>query len=370
MNKERGQLLQIKNVGKRFGAGIWAVQGIDTVIYDREVFALLGASGCGKTTLLRMIAGLEKPTNGNIILDGDEITYLEPYDREVNMMFQSYALFPHLTVEKNIAFGLHQEKMSRKKIKVRVDEMLTLVQLEEFAGRKPHQLSGGQKQRVALARSLAKHPKLLLLDEPMAALDKRLREYMQLELVKIIRQAQVACVIVTHDQEEAMNMADRIAVMEGGKILQVDTPRGLYEHPKTRSIASFVGSVNLIEGILEVDAQDHAIVKNKNIPNAFRLNHAITSVIQGGKVLLGVRPEKIQITDQKPKNIRSENLMEGKISTISYLGGQSIYHVENDKGFVFKVLETNESRHAERYTLDEAVYLSWSPDNLIVLFEQ
>ena len=223
---------------------------------------MLGASGCGKSTLLRCLAGFEKPTKGRIVLDGQDIVGLAPYERPINMMFQSYALFPHMTVEQNVAFGLKQDGMARAKISDRVAEMLTLVQMGKYAKRKPHQISGGQQQRVALARSLAKGPKMLLLDEPMGALDKKLRSQMQLELVNIIERTGVTCVMVTHDQEEAMTMATRVAVMDSGRIRQVGTPDEIYEQPTSRFTAEFIGSVNLIEGKLEQDEKDYATIRS------------------------------------------------------------------------------------------------------------
>lgn len=256
-------LLEIRNLSKSFD-GQLAVDDVSLTIFKGEIFALLGASGCGKSTLLRMLAGFESPTKGEIVLDGQDLSQVPPYQRPINMMFQSYALFPHMTVEQNIAFGLKQDKLPSAEIKARVAEMLTLVHMEEFARRKPHQLSGGQRQRVALARSLAKRPKLLLLDEPMGALDKKLRDRMQLEVVDILERVGATCVMVTHDQEEAMTMAGRIAIMNRGKFVQIGEPEEIYEHPNSRFSAEFIGSVNVFEGLLESREDD-----------------AITSVVRG-----------------------------------------------------------------------------------------
>jgi putrescine transport system ATP-binding protein len=253
--------LQIRDVVKDFGGGAVAVNHVSLDIAKGEIFALLGSSGCGKTTLLRMLAGFDMPTSGRIILNGQDLAGLPPYERPINMMFQSYALFPHLTVADNIAFGLRRDGMAADKVAERVEAMLKLVQLGKFAKRKPHQLSGGQQQRVALARSLAKSPQLLLLDEPLGALDKKLREETQIELVNIIEDVGVTCVMVTHDQEEAMTMASRIAVMSEGRILQVGAPSDIYETPATRFVADFIGNVNLMDGTLVEDHPDRVVIQ-------------------------------------------------------------------------------------------------------------
>ena len=282
--------LQLVDLVKTYG-DVRAVDGVSLDIYSGEFFALLGPSGCGKTTLLRMLAGFETPTEGRILLDGEDIAEVPPYRRPVNMMFQSYALFPHMSVEKNIAFGLEQEGAPKAEIKARVDEMLTLTQLTEFARRKPHQLSGGQRQRVALARALAKKPKLLLLDEPLGALDKKLREATQFELVNIQESLGLTFVIVTHDQEEAMTVSTRLAVMDRGVLAQVGEPREVYEHPNSRYVAEFIGDVNVLEGVLEVPESG---VVRLGEGASMRLGRRIEAATGAG-VAVALRPEKIVI---------------------------------------------------------------------------
>jgi len=283
--------LQIKRVVKTFDE-VFAVDEVTLNIEKGEIFALLGSSGCGKSTLLRMLAGFEQPSSGQILLEGRDIVGLAPYERPINMMFQSYALFPHLTVWQNIAFGLRRDHMPKAEVKARVEQMLELVQLQSYAKRYPHQLSGGQQQRVALARSLAKRPRLLLLDEPLGALDAKLRERTQLELVGIIEQVGVTCVMVTHDQEEAMTMATRIGVMNEGKILQIGRPTEIYETPDCRFVADFIGSVNLFSGQLAVDESDHAIISSPECQHY--VSHGITGT-PGMPVHVAVRPEKLII---------------------------------------------------------------------------
>jgi len=281
--------LRIENVRKEFD-GFVALDDITLSIRKGEIFALLGGSGCGKSTLLRCLGGFEHPTAGHIFLDGQALNGLPPYERPINMMFQSYALFPHMTVEQNIAFGLKQDRMSRADIARRVEEMLALVQLNKLARRKPHQLSGGQQQRVALARSLAKGPKLLLLDEPMGALDKKLRTLMQLELVSIIEKTGVTCVMVTHDQEEAMTMATRIALMDAGRIRQVGPPDEIYEQPATRFAASFIGSVNMIDAVIDQDEPEFVTLRSPQLETAIYIGHGISG-FEGQQVSFAVRPE-------------------------------------------------------------------------------
>src|SRR5574343_1176385 len=284
--------LQIQDVVKDF-SGYKAVNHVSLDIAKGEIFALLGSSGCGKTTLLRMLAGFETPTSGHIVLNGQDLVSLPPYPRPINMMFQSYALFPHLSVWDNVAFGLRRDGLPREEVAERVDAMLRLVQLERYGKRKPHQLSGGQQQRVALARSLAKRPQLLLLDEPLGALDKKLREQTQFELVNIIQNVGVTCVMVTHDQEEAMTMASRIAVMSKGRVLQVGSPNEIYETPATRFVADFIGNVNLMEGTLDVDEADHVEIRCADCRHY--VGHGITGS-KGMEVAVALRPEKIQLS--------------------------------------------------------------------------
>ena len=331
--------LETDQLVKRFD-GVTAVDEVSLSINKGEIFALLGSSGCGKSTLLRMLAGFEAPTSGRILLGGNDIAAMPPYERPVNMMFQSYALFPHLSVWDNIAFGLKRESMPKSHIAKRVDEMLRLVQLQDFARRKPHQLSGGQQQRVALARSLAKKPQLLLLDEPLGALDKKLRERTQFELVNILSSVGVTCVMVTHDQEEAMAMASRIAVMSQGRVLQVGTPKEIYEYPNCRFVADFIGNVNLWEGSLALDAADRCEVKTAH--GVVNVGHGISGT-QGMACAVAVRPEKITISKTRPAV--SANLFAGTVKEIAYFGSYNTFIVDLPGGGTVKILEANTSRY-------------------------
>ncbi len=355
--------LQIQDVVKDFGGGAVAVNHVSIDIAKGEIFALLGSSGCGKTTLLRMLAGFETPTSGRIVLDGMDLAGRAPYDRPINMMFQSYALFPHLTVAENIAFGLKRDGMAADKIAERVDAMLKLVQLQRYAKRKPHQLSGGQQQRVALARSLAKRPQLLLLDEPLGALDKKLREESQIELVKIIREVGITCVMVTHDQEEAMTMATRIAVMSEGKIRQVGTPAEIYETPSTRFVADFIGNVNLMDGTLAVDEPDYVEIDCGYCRH--RVGHGITGNL-GMAVAVAVRPEKIRLTREKPEG--ALNQVKGTVQDRSYFGSFTVYHLELEGGRRLKVSESNVDRHrADGPQQGQVAWASWPDTAQVVL---
>ncbi|MEL4178196.1 ABC transporter ATP-binding protein [Roseateles sp. PN1] len=358
--------LQIQNVVKDFGGGSIAVNNVSIDIAKGEIFALLGSSGCGKTTLLRMLGGFETPTSGRIILNGQDLAGLPPYARPINMMFQSYALFPHLTVWDNIAFGLKRDGMPKDEIGARVEAMLKLVQLGKFAKRKPHQLSGGQQQRVALARSLAKKPQLLLLDEPLGALDKKLREETQIELVNIIEDVGVTCVMVTHDQEEAMTMATRIAVMSEGSILQVGAPADIYETPATRFVADFIGNVNIMEGSLSSDNPDHVIIDCADCQHY--VGHGITGVA-GMDVSVALRPEKIRLSTDKPANPLGEfNQVQAKVRELSYFGAFTLYHLQLPSGQIIKVSESNLERHrSDPLTWDQQVWASWSPTSQVVL---
>jgi putrescine transport system ATP-binding protein len=362
--------LQIKQIVKQFD-DVYAVDNVSLNIDKGEIFALLGSSGCGKSTLLRMLAGFETPTSGQILLEGQDVARLAPYERPFNMMFQSYALFPHLSVWDNIAFGLKRDKLESSKIEERVEKMLSLVQLKQYAKRKPHQLSGGQQQRVALARSLAKSPKLMLLDEPLGALDKKLRERTQLELVDIIEQVGVTCVMVTHDQEEAMTMATRIGVMSEGKILQVGKPGDIYETPNCKFVADFIGSVNLFKGTVEVDEADHVIIDSAECKQY--VSHGITGTL-GMPVHVAVRPEKITIQHDLPKDEEREstaqigyNIAKGTIKDMAYLGSVTTYHVKLATGMIVKVTHTNAARHAERFTWGDEVYVWWCGSDSVVL---
>ncbi len=357
-------LVRFEAVTKRFGATV-AVDRLSLDIYAGEFFALLGPSGCGKTTLLRMLAGFETPDEGRVLLGEEDIGRVPPYRRPVNMMFQSYALFPHLTVAGNIAFGLKQDRLPRREIETRVAEMLALVKLEGFGGRKPHQLSGGQRQRVALARSLAKRPKVLLLDEPLAALDKKLRGQTQFELMDLQGRLGTTFVIVTHDQEEAMTVAHRIAVMDRGALIQVAPPAELYEHPDSRWVAGFIGDVNLLEGaVTALDANGAAIEGAAG--RRYRVA-AAAGAKPGEKVWIALRPEKIRLAAARPEQT-AENCVFGRVNDIAYLGDVSLYRVKLADGSVTTVSATNTSRLADRAIgWDDEVWLTWSPDAGIVL---
>ena len=367
MSKEA--FLQIRDIVKDFG-GHRAVNNVSIDITKGEIFALLGSSGCGKTTVLRMLAGFETPTSGSITLDGHDLAGLPPYERPLNMMFQSYALFPHLSVRDNIAFGLRRDGLPPAEVEQRVDAMLKLVQLEKFGKRKPHQLSGGQQQRVALARSLAKRPQLLLLDEPLGALDKKLREETQIELVNIIEEVGVTCVMVTHDQEEAMTMASRIAVMSEGRFLQVGTPGDIYETPSNRFVADFIGNVNLMDGVVTEDEPGHVIVKCADCTHY--VGHGITGT-HGMSVSVAVRPEKIRITREAPEISAGDppaefNRALGTVKDMAYFGSFTVYHLQLASGAVLKISASNTERHRDHaITWGDKAWASWSPTAQVVL---
>ncbi len=355
--------LQTQNLSKRFG-DFTAVNDVSLSIRKGEIFALLGSSGCGKSTLLRMLAGFEAPSSGSILLGGQDIAALPPYERPINMMFQSYALFPHLTVAQNIAFGLQREGLPRDQIRARVGEMLALVQLEKFATRKPHQLSGGQQQRVALARSLAKRPQLLLLDEPLGALDKKLRERTQFELVNIIESVGVTVVMVTHDQEEAMTMASRIAVMSEGRVLQVGTPHEVYEYPNCRFVADFIGNVNLLEGQLRSAEADACVVETAL--GAVQVGHSVAAA-EGMSLSLAIRPEKIRISTERPEQVNS-NCFGARVMEIAYLGDVNTYIVQTDAGVRVKITDINARHQSELgITWNDLVYFWWHPNAGVAL---
>ncbi|MDH3670364.1 MAG: ABC transporter ATP-binding protein [Gammaproteobacteria bacterium] len=356
--------IRIENVTKKFGAFV-AVNNVSLNIYQNEFFCLLGGSGCGKSTLLRMLAGFDSPTSGKIYIDGTDMEGTAPYDRPVNMMFQSYALFPHMTVESNIAFGLKQDRISKTQTTQRVQDILELVQLSPFAQRRPHQLSGGQRQRVALARALVKQPKLLLLDEPLAALDKKLREETQFELVNIQEQTGVTFMVVTHDQEEAMTLSSRIGVMNAGEIVQTGTPTEIYEYPGSRFVADFIGSVNIFEGRITEDEADHVRIDSEEAGCSLYIDHGVTTT-SGAKVWFAVRPEKIAIS--RDKSDADENCTSGTVQEIAYMGDLSIYHVELESGKRVRVTMPNLVRGvSDAITWDEQVYLSWRPSSGVVL---
>jgi len=357
-------LVRFDGVSKQFAA-VAAVERVSLDIFAGEFFALLGPSGCGKTTLLRLLAGLDRPDEGRILLDGEDIAPIPPYRRPINMMFQSYALFPHLTVEGNVAFGLKQEGLPKTEITARVEEMLALVRLEGLAKRKPHQLSGGQRQRVALARSLVKRPRVLLLDEPLAALDKKLRGETQFELMQLQERLGLTFVIVTHDQQEAMTVADRIGVMDHGRLIQVATPPEIYERPNSRWVADFIGEVNLIEGrVVDVGASETVIASVA----AGRLRAlSPTDVKPGDAVWVALRPEKVRIAHAPPPT-DGENCVAGQVGNIGYLGDLSVYKVRLDNGTVMKAAVANVTRLVERpIGWDDHVWLSWAPEAAMVL---
>ncbi len=360
--------LSIQGLIKQFG-DIYAVDGVDLEVHQGEIFALLGSSGCGKSTLLRMLAGLEKPSAGRIILDGEDITKLAPYERPINMMFQSYALFPHMTVRQNIAFGLKQDKMPKDQIESRVNEMLKLVQMEKFGERKPHQLSGGQQQRIALARSLAKKPKLLLLDEPLGALDKNLRKHTQLELANTIEDVGVTCVMVTHDQEEAMTMATRIAVMAEGKLQQVGTPFDVYEYPNSRFTAQFLGETNVLKGSILNCTSSETYIQCGEMNHPFRLSYNFGQP-EGAEAWVSLRPEDVNMYKSKPAHFDDCNWACGVVDDIAYLGSVSVYYVRLESGFILKSSIPSSRWYLadeDAPTWDETVYIGWHDDQPIAL---
>ncbi|WP_323118687.1 ABC transporter ATP-binding protein [Burkholderia alba] len=356
--------VQIVDVVKQFGETT-AVRQVNLSVRKGELFALLGSSGCGKSTLLRMLAGLESITSGKILIDGEDLAQLPPYKRPVNMMFQSYALFPHMSVESNVAFGLKQEGVPKTELKERVRAALELVQMGRYASRKPHQLSGGQQQRVALARSLVKRPKLLLLDEPMSALDKQIRQRTQIELVNILDKVGVTCIMVTHDQEEAMTMAGRLAVMSEGEIVQIGSPLEVYEYPNSRFSAEFIGSTNLFDGTVVEDEPDHVFIDTPDLPSRMYVNHGISGPL-GMPVTVSVRPERIALTRKPPEG--AYNWAHGAITNVAYVGGYSLYHVKLDSG---KVVIANVSSLAiadmDSPGWGDEIYVRWSAAAGVVL---
>ena len=357
-------IIDFQSVTKNYG-DFTAIDNIDLKIYPREFFALLGPSGCGKTTLMRMLAGFETATKGTILIDGQDMANVPAHKRAVNMMFQSYALFPHLSVADNIAFGLKRSDMPKSEISGRVDEMLRLVQLGKFAKRKPHQLSGGQRQRVALARALAKGPKLLLLDEPLGALDKKLRHETQFELMDIQEKTGTTFVIVTHDQEEAMTVASRIAVMDHGRLAQVDTPDRVYEAPNSVYVADFIGDVNIIRGAVgSCDAETADLNWSEGTAPIRALSGP--DLKPGARAAFAVRPEKVAISQSEPTDMH--NRVQGKVEDIAYLGNMSMYFVRLADGTLVKAQVANVRRISRRgITWDEQVWLSWTDTAGIIL---
>ncbi|MDF2799036.1 MAG: potA [Devosia sp.] len=350
--------VRIKDVTKRFG-DVYAVNEVSLDIFQGELFCLLGGSGSGKSTLLRMLAGFEQPTSGTIEIDGQDMTQVAPYNRPVNMMFQSYALFPHMSVEQNIAYGLKRDHLPKNEIADRVEELLSLVKLQDYGKRRPHQLSGGQRQRVALARSLAKRPKLLLLDEPLGALDKKLREETQFELVKIQESLGVTFIVVTHDQEEAMTLATRIGVMNYGEIAMIGEPTDIYEFPNSRFVAGFIGSVNMAEGVVIDDEPDHVRIRSAELGCDIYVSHGVDCAPD--QILWwAVRPEKISLSREKPEDEHDANVTKGMVEEIGYLGDMTVYQILLASGKRLRVTQTNTVRgNPDAITWDEEVYCAW-----------
>ncbi|WP_417426693.1 ABC transporter ATP-binding protein [Hoeflea sp.] len=363
--KDPGQrpYIAFENISKLFGDFV-AVKDLTLHVFQKEFFALLGGSGCGKSTLLRMLAGFENPTNGQILLDGQNLSGVPPYKRPVNMMFQSYALFPHMSVEKNIAFGLKQDGMAKSEIEDRVNNMLKLVKLDQFGKRKPHQLSGGQRQRVALARSIAKRPKVLLLDEPLGALDKKLREETQFELMDLQQELGLTFVVVTHDQEEAMTMADRIAVMDLGRIVQIGTPAETYEAPNSEFVASFIGDINLFRG--EVTGANGSVIDIETTDGMHIRSDSTVAMKPGQKVSFAIRPEKLRVSRTRPES--GINAVSGEVWDIGYLGDMTVFHIKLKNEEIVKASVLNAVRTVEDpIGYDEEIWVCFNADGGVVL---
>lgn len=354
--------IRVRNVTKSFGS-VTAVNDVSLDVYKGELFCLLGGSGCGKTTLLRMLAGFETPTSGAIEIDGQDVAGVAPHDRPTNMMFQSYALFPHMSVARNVGYGLRRDGVAKPEITQRVDAILDLVKLGGFQDRKPHQLSGGQRQRVALARALIKQPKLLLLDEPLGALDKKLREETQFELVNIQEQLGVTFIVVTHDQEEAMTLSTRIGVMNEGRIEQVGEPHEIYEYPQNRFVADFIGSVNMIEGVVAEDEPDHVTIASEQAGCEIHVPHGV-ACSPNQKLWYALRPEKLEITRDA---VQTQNSVPGVVEDIAYMGNLSVYRVRLTSGMILRVARTNRARGEQDITWDEPVHVSWEAGAGVVL---
>jgi putrescine transport system ATP-binding protein len=367
MSNESG-FIRIRGVSKHFGDFV-AVDKVDLDIGKGELFSILGGSGCGKTTLLRMLAGFETPTAGSIEIDGADITNLPPYERPVNMMFQSYAIFPHMNVERNIGYGLRKDGVGKAEIESRVDDVIRLVQLDNFRRRKPDQLSGGQRQRVALARALIKQPKVLLLDEPLAALDKKLREHTQFELMNIQDKLGITFVVVTHDQEEAMTLSTRIAVMNEGRFLQVGAPKEIYEYPRSRFVADFIGTINTFNGSVTSIAEELITVDCPDIPVPVTALKG-DAIDVGQQVCIAVRPEKIFISLEEPGDAEAIS-MPAVVDDFGYLGNRSLYRIRLANGHLIQVSRQNQRRSARRFVeWEDKVWVSWRPRSTVVIVSE
>ncbi len=363
-DSDADEFVRLIDVVKIFGDTV-AVRSVNLTVRRHEIFALLGSSGCGKSTLLRMLAGFEEPTSGKILLDGMDLTGIAPYRRPVNMMFQSYALFPHMTVEANVAYGLKQEGVDRQEIHDRVFAALDLVQMAGYSRRKPSQLSGGQQQRVALARSLVKRPKLLLLDEPMSALDKQIRQKTQIELASILDQVGVTCVMVTHDQEEAMSMASRIAVMTEGQIVQCGTPQEVYMFPNSRFVAGFIGSTNIFTGTIVVDEPDHIVIESDELMRPMFVNHGVSEPL-GMEVFVSIRPEQIRVLIDQPGD--ETNIGHGIVTHVAWMGRYTLYQIRLDSGKIIEASVPGIGLSEENAPgIDDEVFVTWGPDSATVL---
>ena len=365
MTSGEQNFIEIKGVSKHFG-DVVAVDNVDLAIKKGELFSILGASGSGKTTLLRILAGLEIPSQGSILIDGVDMTSVAPYDRPVNIMFQNYALFPHMSVFENIAYGLKKEGLQKESIQEKVQKMLALVKLEGYENRKPNQLSGGQSQRVALARSLVKEPKVLLLDEPMAALDKKLRQSTQFELMDIHDELGITFVIVTHDQEEAMTLSDRIAIMEQGQFVQIGSPNLIYENPRSKFVADFLGNINLLEAT--ITEQDEKEITLDCAALGGELKFDQTERVDTSEMTVALRPEKVMIEKNMPTN-HEQSHVKGIVEDFGYFGNLSIYRVRTESGHVIQVSKQNRDRVEQSIKWEDEVYLSWDDDSLMLLGE-
>ena len=365
MTSDEQNFIEIKGVSKNFG-DVVAVDNVDLTIKKGELFSILGASGSGKTTLLRILAGLEIPSQGSILIDGVDMTSVAPYDRPVNIMFQNYALFPHMSVFENIAYGLKKEGLQKESIEEKVKKMLALVKLEGYENRKPNQLSGGQSQRVALARSLVKEPKVLLLDEPMAALDKKLRQSTQFELMDIHYELGITFVIVTHDQEEAMTLSDRIAIMEQGQFVQIGSPNLIYENPRSKFVADFLGNINLLEAIITEQNDKEIIVDCAALGGELKFDQ--TEQANASEMTVALRPEKVMIEKNMPTN-DDQSHIKGIVEDFGYFGNLSIYRVKTESGHVIQGSKQNRDRVEQSIKWEDEVYLSWDNDSLMLLGE-